>query len=63
MLELWPSIDRLLSNITPNFLTDYKDLTEYPSMVGIYSRFLGERSFGPMAKTLVFFLNLEIKCY
>ncbi len=33
MLETWFSNERLLSNCTPRFLTDGKELTEQPSGV------------------------------
>ncbi len=36
ILETWLSKERLLSNITPRFLTDDEESTEQPSSLGYY---------------------------
>ncbi len=40
MLEMWLSKERLLSNITPRFLTDDEESTEQPSSISQCSRLL-----------------------
>jgi len=42
-IEMWLSNERLLSNVTPRFLTD---LSEQPSSVKQYSRLLRAEVFG-----------------
>ncbi len=54
MLEMWLSKERLLSNSTPRFLTDDKELTEQPSNVRQCSRLLHAVVFGPIINTYVF---------
>ncbi len=54
MLETWLSKERLLSNITPSFLTDEEEFTEQPSSVKQCSRLLHAEVFGPIINTSVF---------
>ncbi len=54
MLETWISKERLLSNNTPRFLTDDKELTEQSSSVRQCSRLLHAEVFGPIINTSVF---------
>ncbi len=54
MLEIWLSNERLLSNSTPKFLTDEKEMTEQPSSVRYCSRLLHVGFLGPINKTSVF---------
>ncbi len=61
MLEMWLSEERLLSNSTPRFLTDDKELTEQQSSVRQCSRLLHVEVFGPIINTFVFFQNLAVK--
>ncbi len=54
MLETWLSKERLLSNSTPRFLTDYEESIEQPSSVRQCSRLLCVGVLGPIINTSVF---------
>ncbi len=54
MPEMWLSKERLLSNITPRFLTDDEALTEQPSSVRQCSRLLYAEVFGLIINASVF---------
>ncbi len=59
MLEMWLSKERLLSDSTPRFLTDDKELTEQPSSVlGYYMQRFQFRLLTPL-----FFQNLVVRNY
>ncbi len=54
MLETWFSKENLLSNSTPRFLTNDKELTEQSSSVRQCFRLLHVEVFGPIIKTFIF---------
>jgi len=54
ILEMWLSIERLVSKSTPRLLPDDEYLTEQPS-VRQHSRLLRAEVFGPIIRISVFF--------
>ncbi len=62
MLETWMSKERLLSNSTPRFLTDYEESREQPSSVRQCSRLLLVWFLGQTINTSVF-QNLVVRNY
>ncbi len=62
MLETWMSKERLLSNSTPRFLTDYEESREQPSSVRQCYRLLLVWFLGQTINTSVF-QNLVVRNY
>ncbi len=62
MLETWMSKERLLSNSTPRFLTDYEESREQASSVRQCSRLLLVWFLGQTINTSVF-QNLVVRNY
>jgi len=55
ILEMWLSIERLVSKSTPRLLPDDEYLTEQPLSVRQHSRLLRAEVFGPIIRISVFF--------